>query len=118
HRLRDKGVRFFGIYANSRVDVWSMAIHAHDADIPFPVFKDVDQQLADSLGVKTTPEVVVLDGELAKRYHGPIDNQFRRGGSLRDPSENYLEDALAAILAGEEVKIASRPADGCPLGRQ
>src|SRR5262249_44101346 len=91
-RLRDQQGLFLGIYANSRVDVWSMAAHAHDADVPFPVFKDVDQQLADSLGVKVTPEVVVLDGELAKKYQGPIDNQFRRGGSLSKATENYLED--------------------------
>jgi hypothetical protein len=117
-QLRDQHVVFLGVYANSRVDVWSMATHAHDANVPFPVFKDVDQQLADALGVKVTPEVVVLDGELNKKYQGPIDNQFRRGGSLPAATEHYLKDALTALLSGEEIKVASRPAAGCPLGRQ
>src|SRR5262245_3860510 len=63
-RVSKKGVRVLGIYANTRVNIWSMAAHAQDSDISFPVFKDVDQRLADRLGVQITPEVVVLDAKL------------------------------------------------------
>lgn len=117
-RLEKKGVRVLGVYANSRVNIWSMAAHAHDSDIPFPVFQDVDQRLADRLGVQTTPEVVVLDSKLQKQYQGPIDNQFKRGGNLKKPTETYLEDALSALLGDQPVQVSHVPASGCPLGRQ
>jgi hypothetical protein len=117
-RLKDKGVRVLGIYANTRVNIWSMAAHAHDSDIPFPVLLDLEQRLADRLGVQVTPEVVVLDAELNKQYQGPIDNQFKLRGKLQQPTENYLEDALAALLKGQPVQVSHVPAAGCPLGRQ
>ena len=117
-RMANQGVAMLGIYSNTRVNIWSMAVHAHDSDIPFPVFQDVDQCLADQLGVQKTPEIVVLDQDLQKRYQGPIDNQFKRGGNLPEPTEHYLEDALEALLEGAAVKRAQVPTSGCPLGRQ
>ncbi len=117
-RMAAKGISFLGIYSNTRVNIWSMAIHAHDSDIPFAVFQDLDHRLADRLGVQRTPEIVVLDENLHKRYQGPIDNQFKRGGNLLDPTEFYLEDALSALLQGTAVQRAHVPTSGCPLGRQ
>jgi len=117
-RFQNKGVRVLGIYANTRVNIWTIAVHAHDNDIPFSVFKDVDQHLADRLAVQVTPEIVVLDADLEKKYQGPIDNQFKRGGALAKPTEHYLEDALDAVLSGTPVKVSHVPTSGCVLGRQ
>ncbi len=118
NRLRDRGVSIVGIYSNTRVNAWSMAVHALDSDIPFPVFQDVEHRLADRFSVKVTPEVVVVDANFQKQYQGPIDNQYKRGGHLSAPTERYLEDALAALLTGRAIEINNRPASGCPLGRQ
>ena len=117
-RWGDKGVCVLGIYSNARVNIWSMAAHAHDSDIPFPVFQDVEHRLADQLGVQVTAEIVVLDQDLQKRYQGPIDNQFKRGGSLPEPTELYLEQALSALIEGRAVPLATVPTSSCPLGRQ
>src|SRR5262245_56745500 len=75
---KSNGVQFLGIYSDTGVNVFRMATHAHDADIPFPVLQDVDHRLADLLEVECTPEVVVLDQKMEKKYQGAIDNQYER----------------------------------------
>ena len=114
---RSQGVQFLGIYSDVGVTVFHMAAHAHDEDIPFPVFQDVDHRLADRLEVSTTPEVVVLDSRQEKKYQGAIDNQYARHGGRGSPSENYLKDALQALVKGEPVARSYVPASGCPLER-
>jgi AhpC/TSA family len=113
--LHEKGVQFLGIYSNTGVNVFDMAVHAQNEDIPFPVFIDVDHRLADLLSVKVTPEVVLLDRQLERQYRGAIDNQFQRGGRRPAASENYLADALDALFAGKTVERSYVPASGCPL---
>src|SRR5262245_7356721 len=113
--FQNKGVQFLGIYSNAGVSVFDMATHAQDEDIPFPVFIDVDHHLADLLSVKVTPEVVVLDRQLARHYQGAIDNQFQRGGRRPAASENYLADAVDALLADKPSERPYVPASGCPL---
>ncbi|MCI0358416.1 MAG: redoxin domain-containing protein [Planctomycetaceae bacterium] len=116
--LGKQGVQFLGIYSNTGVSAFDMAMHALDEDIPYPVFIDVDHRLADLLSVKVTPEVVVLDRKLERHYQGAIDNQFQRGGRRPAASENYLADALGALLAGKSAERSYVPASGCPLEHQ
>ena len=66
-----RGVEFYCIYPNTRVDVSRMAQHAHDQDIPFPVFLDINHRLADLLDAEVTPEVVVLDTDLENATRAP-----------------------------------------------
>src|SRR5687768_7366390 len=37
-----QGVQFLGIYSDVGANVLSMATHAHDEDLPFPVLQDYD----------------------------------------------------------------------------
>jgi hypothetical protein len=113
-----KRVQFLGIYSDMSVNVWQMARHAHDEDIPFPVMLDVNQRLADLLSIKVTPEVVVLDERLERRYQGAIDNQYQAGGRRPAATEHYLADALQALVAKGEVERPYVPASGCPLERR
>ncbi|NIL95996.1 MAG: redoxin domain-containing protein [Planctomycetales bacterium] len=117
-KYRKQGVQFYGVYPNARVDLLKMARHAHDHELPFPVFLDAEHRLADLLSVEVTPEVVVLDAAWEKRYQGAIDNQFRKRGRLREASQNYLADALDRLLAGEPVGQPYRAPSGCPLERR
>src|SRR5262245_41951639 len=117
HEYQSQGVQFLGIYSNVGVNAFSMATHAHDEDIPFPVLQDVDHKLADLLAVETTPEVVVLDAKLEPRYQGAIDDQFARGGRRAQPTEQYLADALAALVKGQPIERPYVPPSGCPIER-
>jgi len=115
---RQHRVHFLGIYSDVGVNAFTMATHAHDEDIPFPVLQDVDHRLADLLDVQGTPEVVVLDQQLEKKYQGAIDNQYKRGGRRSSATESYLRDALKALVSGETIHQPFVPASGCPLERR
>ncbi len=63
-----KGVVFFGVDAN-RLDAPSaLARFAREQDLPFPLLKDVGNELAGRLEVERMPEVFVLDHDRVVRY--------------------------------------------------
>ena len=55
-----KGVAFLGIHSNRQDTPDRIAAHARKSAIPFPVLKDVNNVVADQLGVKRTPEALIL----------------------------------------------------------
>jgi peroxiredoxin len=65
--------------------------------VKLPVVLDHDGKVADLFGVKVTTTTLVIDAKGVLRYRG----QFGRG------SDAYAEDALKAVLAGEEVAVKS-----------
>ena len=110
-----KGIHFFGVYPNARVNVLTMARHAHDQDLPFPVFLDGGQKLSKLLEVSVTPEVAVIDSQWNLVYQGAIDNQYKKGGRIADATEHYLRDAISCLLDGRTIAEPYRRASGCPL---
>lgn len=78
------------------------------------VLHDEDRRVADLYGVKTTPHLFVIDPQGILRYQGAFDDvTFRR----REPTQNYLEAAVQALLAGREPHPAETPPYGCTLVR-
>jgi hypothetical protein len=116
-QLRAEGVQFLGIYSCDGETLNSMAAHAHDRDIPFPVLKDDRNALADVLEAERTSEAVVVDDLFVKRYQGLFDDQYRAGGRKGGASHNYLEHALAQILSGDAVDTPKTLSTGCLIER-
>lgn len=114
---RGKGVQFVGVNAGGEDSIRAMAALAVEHDVAFPMVKDADGKCAAALGVKRTPEVVVLDAGKRLRYRGRIDDQHRLGGGLPRPTRRDLKEALDAVLAGKEVAVAETPVDGCLITR-
>lgn len=114
-RFSEHGVRLVAVYTNSRVGIASMAKHAHDADVHFPAMLDYEHRLAKLLDVTVTPEVVVLDAGLHKRYQGSIDDQFTKRGRKSAANEQYLESALTALVEGQPIEIDYVAPSGCQL---
>ena len=117
-QYQEQGIQLVAVYSNSRVNIMSMAKHAHDSDIHFPAMLDYEHRLADLLGVKITPEAIVLDANLVKRFQGPVDNQFTKRGRMPKASKHYLTDALNAILQDQPVPQPYVLASGCRMERQ
>src|SRR5262245_11301297 len=61
-------VTFVGINSNEQDDAATVAKHAKDFGITFPVLKDADAQIAAKFQVKRIPEAIVLDGQRLVRY--------------------------------------------------
>src|SRR5215208_6147056 len=63
-----RGVGFFGVDANQQDGPVAIGRFADKHGLPFPILKDVGNDLADRLGAERTPEVFVLDGSRAVVY--------------------------------------------------
>ncbi|MFO0844639.1 MAG: redoxin domain-containing protein [Gemmataceae bacterium] len=114
---RDRQAQFVAVYPNEREDLDKVAGHSYDRDVPFPVFKDTHQKLADLLGVTRVPAVVVLDGDLKVRYRGRVNDQYGAGSRRAKPTREDLYSALDEVLAGKPVSVPETEVDGCLLDR-
>lgn len=110
---RERGVVFLALDVDPSDTVTQMAALQVDTGSAFPFVKDIDGACVRALGLRRTPEVVLLDAERCIRYRGRIDDQFRIGGSLPAPKSQPLQQALEQVLAGEAVTLAETPVDGC-----
>ena len=110
-----KNVQFVAINAAPDDTLIEMATQAVKYEVPFPCVKDFDGSCARALGVKRTPEVVVLDADKRICYRGRIDDQYRLSGNRKEPTSRDLQVALDAVLAGKTVANAETEVDGCPI---
>jgi peroxiredoxin len=77
----------------------------------FPYLHDETQQVARSYGATYTPEFVVLNKDRKVIYLGAMDDS-PAGNHI---TKRYLEDAIAAALAGKQPDITETPAVGCAV---
>jgi mono/diheme cytochrome c family protein len=85
------------------------------AGVKAPILHDADGTLCRQLGAVSTTDVFVLDAARTVKYHGAIDDQYGLGYSTDAPKNTFAKNALDAVLAGTEPKIAATTAPGCAL---
>ncbi len=112
-----RGVGFVGIDANQQDGPVAIGRFADRHGLPFPILKDIGNELADRLGAERTPEVFVLDESRAVVYRGRIDDQYAIGIHRPSAARHDLVDALEAVLAGRPVATPRTDAVGCTIGR-
>jgi peroxiredoxin len=79
------------------------------------VLLDKDHAVADRYDAVTTPHLFLIDGGGLLRYQGAFDDvNFRQ----REPTRNYTEEAIRALLKGEKVMVVETPAYGCTIVRE
>jgi len=88
-----------------------MKERAEDLGFPFDYLFDGGQALAHTLGAERTPEVFLFDEARRLRYHGAIDDS-RDDETVQ---QNYLRDAIEALLTGEEPPVTETEAIGCSV---
>ncbi|MSQ93829.1 MAG: redoxin domain-containing protein [Gemmataceae bacterium] len=113
--FRGKGVQFVAVNSAEEDSIVTMATQAVQHEMEFPFVKDFGGSCARALGVRRTPEVVVLDAERRLRYRGRIDDQYRLGGVRKEVTSHDLLNALEAVLAGRKVEKSETEVDGCPI---
>ena len=115
-QFRDKGVTFVGINANKEETAGQIAAHVKEYGINFPILLDPEGVAVKALGATLNPEAFVLDGRLAIRYQGRIDNGY--SARMRPTAKTTrfdLRTATEELLAGKAVSIPKTQAYGCPL---
>jgi peroxiredoxin len=89
----------------------AMADRARAQGFTFDYLYDESQRFAREIGAERTPEVFLFDAERRLVYHGAIDDS-RDEASV---SEQYLRDAIEAVLAGRTPQVQETPAVGCTV---
>ena len=116
-----RGVRFFLIDSSSDATAEKLRATAK-GDVP--MICDERGDLARLAGARSTTEVIVLDRDGGVAYRGAVDDQYgyRRGDGLgagtfrKDaPAQQYLREALEAVLAGKQPTLAATDPMGCLL---
>lgn len=119
-RYFDQGVQFIALFPNGVDNLREIAEYAAETNLGFPVFKDdPNTPWYRELGLKTTPQVIVLDVRKGFEnrqtvYRGQINGQWF-GGGVSNNKQEYLADALASFVDGEAPSIAETAASGCPI---
>ncbi len=76
---------------------------------------DKTMALASALGASSTTEVFVIDAAGTLVYRGAVDDQYGLGYA-RDAAKNeWLRDALRAVIAGQRPRVTATTAPGCAL---
>ncbi len=111
-KYKDKGVAFYAVQSEAGTDIAAERAEAARRQIGMPLLQDKGAAFADALGVEYSTHVVVLEPNRVIRYSGAEDSERVRGTGTFTP---YLEQALDAVLAGQEPKVAKAEPLGCPL---
>ena len=120
--FKGKSVRVVGFSVNhmqaDKLD--AMKVHAKKVGYNFSYVYDDSQDLGRSLGATRTPEYFVFDKNRKLAYMGLLYNspaKMNADGSVRhingEVTENYVSDAITALLSGKKVNNAETRAHGC-----
>lgn len=117
HEYARKGVQMIAISSNDVVkypedNFEEMVKRSHRKDFPFTYLWDEDQSVAKIFGASHTPEFFVFDKERTLVYHGRFDDNRDEPGKVK---EQYVRDAVEALLAGKPVAQAETYSIGCTI---
>ncbi len=112
-QYKSQGVAFIGINSNNNESMSQVAAHSRNNNFGFPVFKDVNNRIADRFRATKTPEVFVLNARSVLVYHGGIDDAQNPG----EVKQTHLQAALDAVLAGQPVPAKTTPVIGGDIQR-
>jgi peroxiredoxin len=116
NKYKEKGYPVIAINPNNPKsypsdDFANMKIRAKDKGFTFPYLVDKGQKIYPKYGATRTPHVYLLDKDRKVKYIGAIDNNTKAA----EVTEKYLENAIEALLKGEDPKPNFTKAIGCSI---
>jgi len=92
-----------------------MQIKAKEKDFKFAYLYDDEQKIFSKFGATKTPQVFLLKNENGKftvQYIGAIDDN---ADDVSNINENYLLNAIGALLSNREIFPKTTKAIGCSI---
>lgn len=117
-RFEQQGVAFVGVNSNRQDSVTEIVTYAEQLKIAFPLVSDPAQTIADRYEARRTPEVFLLNKDLAIVYRGAIDDQYRPGVKRSQVGREHLRTAIEELLEGKDISVPRTTAEGCLIGRR
>jgi peroxiredoxin len=109
-----KGIVLLAIDSNADESPESIREAVRERGLTFRVLLDEGNRVADAYGAVTTPHVIIIDRDGIVAYHGAVDDvTFRQ----REPTVNYVDEAVMAMLVEAPLPHAVTPAYGCTIVR-
>ncbi|RCS54965.1 hypothetical protein DTL42_06335 [Bremerella cremea] len=115
--FKDDGVTILAIDANQHDSITEMAAFAKVHSLEIPFLKDLANRLADQVGARRTPEVILLDQGRTIQYRGRVDDHFLVGNVREGSTRDDLKIAIQEVLAGQPVTVKETEPVGCHIGR-
>jgi len=107
-------VRVIGVSSNAGESFEDVIRVAKERRTRIPIFRDEGGGVAQAVGARSTPTVVVIDGRGTVRFRGWIDNERLPGDPEREP---YLERAIRGVLEERGNFAETSPTYGCAITR-
>jgi alkyl hydroperoxide reductase subunit AhpC len=112
--LKDKNVDIVLVHANPQLTVKQAREHMREYNIQLPVVLDPNQEIAQTVLARVTPEAFIVDKSGQVQYRGRIDDQHVSFGKKRPkPTRDDLRIAIEEVLAGNPVSEKDTKAVGC-----
>lgn len=93
----------------------AMVVRAKEKGFTFPYLHDADQTVVKFYGAERTPQIYLLQkegGDLLVKYIGAIDDNYKDAAAVQ---EKYLENAVNAVLNGNNPDPSYTKAIGCTI---
>lgn len=107
-----KGAVIIGIDSNSNESPEEIRENLENRKMNLQVLSDPEGNAAEKLGASHSPCIFIIDGDSVLRYKGALDNNRKPGEAGRTA---FAEDALEAVLQGQEVKVTETNPVGCRI---
>jgi thiol-disulfide isomerase/thioredoxin len=115
-QYRARGVGCYGVHCELDLTAAEAQQHATEYVLQIPLLLDPEQILAHAASVRIAPTAVVTSPTGKVLYRGRLDNRYDPSGKRRDSATVHdLENAIEAVLRGEEPAVTETEAFGCPL---
>lgn len=116
NEYREKGVGVIVINSNDPAtfaedSFEEMQKRAAKLGLKFPYAVDATSDIARAFKATKTPECFLFDAAGKLAYHGAVDDN-KKGD---DVEKHYLRDALAALVAGQEIPTKETKFVGCSI---
>ncbi|MEM9158751.1 MAG: redoxin family protein, partial [Verrucomicrobiota bacterium] len=79
------------------------------------ILLDADGKVGRAYGARATPHMFVIDEKGLLAYNGAIDSIRSTSPSDVDKAENYVQQAVNALMGGAEIKNAKTKPYGCGI---
>ena len=106
-------VNFIVVDSNSNEATEEVQAYAKEVGFDFPVYRDVNNEVADRFAVHTTADSFVIDQSGIMRYRGYIEDS----PNASRVTKKALRDAIEEVLDGKPVAVAETRAAGCAIRR-
>ncbi|MBB4118976.1 peroxiredoxin [Mesonia hippocampi] len=93
----------------------NMKVRAQQKAFTYPYLFDKNQEVCKAFGASKTPHTYLLCKEnkkLVVKYIGAIDDNYK---DAKQVQQKFLEEAIQALLHGEEIAIKTTKAIGCSI---